>query len=86
MRCDAMQCDVKWCDIYCLKLYIYTTFVFQYYVTFGGEKYVDLGLGNNRVKCRVHKDFRLSLHFMSYTQVPVKENNKSARNSAATQV
>ncbi|XP_078382607.1 E3 ubiquitin-protein ligase rnf213-alpha-like isoform X3 [Oculina patagonica] len=31
----------------------------QYYVTFGGEKYVDLGLGNHRVKCRVHKDFRL---------------------------
>ncbi|XP_022797655.1 E3 ubiquitin-protein ligase rnf213-alpha-like isoform X3 [Stylophora pistillata] len=31
----------------------------QYYVTFGGEKYVDLGLGNNRVKCRVHKNFRL---------------------------
>lgn len=31
----------------------------QYYVSFGGEKYVDLGLGNNRVKCRVHKDFRL---------------------------
>ncbi|CAH3163087.1 unnamed protein product, partial [Porites evermanni] len=31
----------------------------QYYVTFGGEKYVDLGLGNHRVKCRVHEDFRL---------------------------
>lgn len=31
----------------------------QYYVSFGGEKYVDLGLGNNRVKCRVHKYFRL---------------------------
>ncbi|KAJ7339358.1 hypothetical protein OS493_005752 [Desmophyllum pertusum] len=31
----------------------------QYYVSFGGEKYVDLGLGNHRVKCRVHKEFRL---------------------------
>ena len=30
----------------------------QYYVSFGGEKYVDLGLGNHRVKCRVHEDFR----------------------------
>ena len=34
------------------------TLSLQYYVFFGGEKYVDLGLGNNRVKCRVHKDFR----------------------------
>ncbi|KAK3585587.1 hypothetical protein CHS0354_036774 [Potamilus streckersoni] len=31
----------------------------QYYVYFGGERYVDLGLGTHRVKCRVHKDFRL---------------------------
>ena len=30
----------------------------QYYVSFGGENYVDLGLGNHRVKCRVHKGFR----------------------------
>ncbi|KAL3881511.1 hypothetical protein ACJMK2_027943, partial [Sinanodonta woodiana] len=31
----------------------------QYYVNFGGERYVDLGLGTHRVKCRVHKKFRL---------------------------
>ena len=31
----------------------------QYYVEFGGERYVDLGLGTHRVKCRVHKKFRL---------------------------
>ncbi|XP_060085808.1 E3 ubiquitin-protein ligase RNF213-like [Ylistrum balloti] len=31
----------------------------QYYVEFGGERYVDLGLGTHRVKCRVHKDFKL---------------------------
>ncbi|KAK3096790.1 hypothetical protein FSP39_003301 [Pinctada imbricata] len=31
----------------------------QYYVYFGGERYVDLGLGTHRVKCRVHKEFRL---------------------------
>ena len=49
-----------------VRLFIFINFVFhltstlslQYYVSFGGEKYVDLGLGNNRVKCRVHKDFR----------------------------
>ncbi|KAF6091974.1 hypothetical protein HJG60_000149 [Phyllostomus discolor] len=31
----------------------------QYYVHLGGQKYVDLGLGTHRVKCRVHPDFRL---------------------------
>ncbi|XP_052087598.1 E3 ubiquitin-protein ligase rnf213-alpha-like isoform X5 [Mytilus californianus] len=31
----------------------------QYYVEFGGERYVDLGLGSHRVKCRVHRKFRL---------------------------
>ncbi|XP_072028229.1 E3 ubiquitin-protein ligase rnf213-alpha-like [Amphiura filiformis] len=30
----------------------------QYYVMFGGQRYVDLGLGTHRVKCRVHNDFR----------------------------
>ncbi|XP_074870414.1 E3 ubiquitin-protein ligase RNF213 isoform X2 [Carettochelys insculpta] len=31
----------------------------QYYVYLGGQKYVDLGLGTHRVKCRVHPRFRL---------------------------
>ncbi|XP_041073204.1 E3 ubiquitin-protein ligase rnf213-alpha-like [Carcharodon carcharias] len=31
----------------------------QYYVYLGGQKYVDLGLGTHRVKCRVHPEFRL---------------------------
>eukprot|EP00058_Branchiostoma_floridae_P013669 XP_002599157.1 hypothetical protein BRAFLDRAFT_68766 [Branchiostoma floridae] len=31
----------------------------QYYVYFGGQRYVDLGLGTHRVKCRVHQNFRL---------------------------
>ncbi|XP_052224866.1 E3 ubiquitin-protein ligase rnf213-alpha-like [Dreissena polymorpha] len=31
----------------------------QYYVRFGGQRYVDLGLGTHRVKCLVHKKFRL---------------------------
>lgn len=33
-------------------------FYFQYYVEFGGERYVDLGLGSHRVKCKVNKKFR----------------------------
>ena len=28
---------------------------------FGGQKFVDLGLGSHRVKCRVHDDFRFVL-------------------------
>ena len=31
----------------------------QYYYEFGGQKFVDLGLGTHRVKCRVHESFRL---------------------------
>jgi hypothetical protein len=31
----------------------------QYYHTFAGQKYVDLGLGTHRVKCSVHDSFRL---------------------------
>ncbi|NWZ10455.1 RN213 ligase, partial [Agelaius phoeniceus] len=31
----------------------------QYYVYLAGQKYVDLGLGTHRVKCRVHPEFRL---------------------------
>ncbi len=31
----------------------------QNYSTYGGKRYVDLGLGTHRVKCRVHEDFRL---------------------------
>lgn len=32
--------------------------VLQYYAMLGGERYVDLGLGTHRVKCRVHLQFR----------------------------
>ena len=31
----------------------------QYYVYYGGRTFVDLGLGNNRVKCSVSENFRL---------------------------
>jgi hypothetical protein len=30
----------------------------QYYVYMGGQRYVDLGLGTHRVKCRVDERFR----------------------------
>lgn len=30
----------------------------QYYVKFGDQRFVDLGLGTQRVKCRVHLNFR----------------------------
>eukprot|EP00118_Oscarella_pearsei_P024117 m.299141 g.299141 ORF g.299141 m.299141 type:complete len:999 (+) comp40786_c0_seq43:168-3164(+) len=33
----------------------------QYYVYHGGQRFVDLGLGSHRVKCQVHKKFRLIL-------------------------
>eukprot|EP00092_Neocalanus_flemingeri_P023314 GFUD01025278.1.p1 GENE.GFUD01025278.1~~GFUD01025278.1.p1 ORF type:complete len:2291 (+),score=510.26 GFUD01025278.1:413-6874(+) len=33
----------------------------QQYSYMGGSRYVDLGLGTHRVKCRVHPDFRLVL-------------------------
>ena len=33
----------------------------QNYVMLGGKRYVDLGLGTHRVKCRVHEDFKLIL-------------------------
>ena len=30
----------------------------QYYVMLGDDKFVDLGLGTHRVKCRVHPHFK----------------------------
>lgn len=51
----------------------------QYYVTLGGQKYVDLGLGTHRVKCRVHKDFRLIVieeKDIVYKQFPIPLINR----------
>ncbi|XP_042525946.1 E3 ubiquitin-protein ligase RNF213 [Dipodomys spectabilis] len=51
----------------------------QYYVYLGGQKYVDLGLGTHRVKCRVHADFRLIVieeKDVVYTQFPVPLINR----------
>ncbi|KAF7667968.1 hypothetical protein LDENG_00038400 [Lucifuga dentata] len=51
----------------------------QYYVYLGGQKYVDLGLGTHRVKCRVHKDFRLIVieeKEVVYKQFPIPLINR----------
>ncbi|XP_052242488.1 E3 ubiquitin-protein ligase rnf213-alpha-like, partial [Dreissena polymorpha] len=51
----------------------------QYYVYFGGNRYVDLGLGTHRVKCPVHKNFRLivvALKQTVYTQFPIPLINR----------
>ncbi|MED6241326.1 hypothetical protein ATANTOWER_009228, partial [Ataeniobius toweri] len=51
----------------------------QYYVTLGGQKYVDLGLGTHRVKCRVHPNFRLIVieeKQVVYEQFPIPLINR----------
>lgn len=51
----------------------------QYYVCLGGQKYVDLGLGTHRVKCRVHNDFRLIVieeREVVYKQFPIPLINR----------
>ncbi|XP_045155456.1 E3 ubiquitin-protein ligase RNF213-like [Echinops telfairi] len=51
----------------------------QYYVYLGGQKYVDLGLGTHRVKCRVHPDFRLIVieeKDVVYRQFPIPLINR----------
>ncbi|KAK2835329.1 hypothetical protein Q5P01_015813 [Channa striata] len=51
----------------------------QYYVTLGGQKYVDLGLGTHRVKCRVHENFRLIVieeKEVVYEQFPIPLINR----------
>ncbi|XP_055448252.1 E3 ubiquitin-protein ligase RNF213 isoform X2 [Psammomys obesus] len=51
----------------------------QYYVYLGGQKYVDLGLGTHRVKCRVHANFRLIVieeKDVVYQQFPVPLINR----------
>ncbi|XP_010616884.1 E3 ubiquitin-protein ligase RNF213 isoform X1 [Fukomys damarensis] len=51
----------------------------QYYVYLGGQKYVDLGLGTHRVKCRVHPTFRLIVieeKDVVYQQFPVPLINR----------
>ncbi|WAR16700.1 R213A-like protein, partial [Mya arenaria] len=51
----------------------------QYYVYFGGQRFVDLGLGTHRVKCQVHPLFRLIVvaeKNMVYTRFPIPLINR----------
>lgn len=51
----------------------------QYYVTLGGQKYVDLGLGTHRVKCRVHENFKVIVieeKEVVYEQFPIPLINR----------
>ncbi|CAL8264028.1 unnamed protein product [Arctogadus glacialis] len=51
----------------------------QYYVYLSQQQYVDLGLGSHRVKCRVHKSFRLIVvedQKKVYEQFPVPLINR----------
>ncbi|XP_025754625.1 E3 ubiquitin-protein ligase rnf213-alpha isoform X3 [Oreochromis niloticus] len=51
----------------------------QYYVTLGGQNYVDLGLGTHRVKCRVHQNFKLIVieeKEVVYEQFPIPLINR----------
>ncbi|XP_026523023.1 E3 ubiquitin-protein ligase RNF213 [Notechis scutatus] len=51
----------------------------QYYVQLAGQKYVDLGLGTHRVKCRVHPKFRLIVieeKKVVYKQFPIPLINR----------
>ena len=48
---------LKWKRLENIKSYLGMLY-FQYYVYFGGQKYVDLGLGTHRVKCRVDDGFK----------------------------
>ncbi|KAJ7339384.1 hypothetical protein OS493_005779 [Desmophyllum pertusum] len=59
----------------------------QYYVYFGGQKYVDLGLGTHRVKCRVHDDFKLIViaeKDMVYNTFPIPLINRLEKHYLVT--
>ena len=58
----------------------------QYYVYHGGQRFVDLGLGNHRVKCQVHKDFRLILvaeRDVVYKEFPIPLINRMEKHFLA---
>ncbi|XP_077976279.1 E3 ubiquitin-protein ligase rnf213-alpha-like isoform X2 [Styela clava] len=51
----------------------------QHYVTFGGQRYVDLGLGGHRVKCRIADNFRLIVveqNKVVYSKYPIPLINR----------
>ncbi|KAK2555497.1 E3 ubiquitin-protein ligase rnf213-alpha [Acropora cervicornis] len=59
----------------------------QYYVYFGGQKYVDLGLGSHRVKCRVADKFRLIViaeRDVVYSKFPIPLINRLEKHYLVT--
>ena len=38
--------------------YLFFLLSLQYYMTYGENRYVDLGLQSHRVRCRVHRNFK----------------------------
>ncbi|ELU02735.1 hypothetical protein CAPTEDRAFT_201549 [Capitella teleta] len=61
--------------------------VLQYYVYLGGERFVDLGLGNQRVKCKVHENFRMMVvaeKDMVYKRFPIPLINRLEKHILAT--
>ncbi|XP_078381354.1 E3 ubiquitin-protein ligase rnf213-alpha-like isoform X3 [Oculina patagonica] len=59
----------------------------QYYVYFGGQKFVDLGLGSHRVKCRVHDEFRLIViaeRDVVYSKFPIPLINRLEKHYLVT--
>ncbi|ELT95387.1 hypothetical protein CAPTEDRAFT_208661 [Capitella teleta] len=59
----------------------------QYYVYLGGERFVDLGLGNQRVKCKVHEKFRLLVvaeKNMVYKRFPIPLINRLEKHFLST--
>ncbi|XP_068694646.1 E3 ubiquitin-protein ligase rnf213-alpha-like isoform X2 [Montipora foliosa] len=59
----------------------------QYYMYFGGQKYVDLGLGSHRVKCRVDDKFRLIVvaeRDVVYSKFPIPLINRLEKHYLVT--
>ena len=59
----------------------------QHYVTFAGQRYVDLGLGGHIVKCRVAKNFRLIViedRNVVYNEFPIPLINRLEKHTFTT--
>ena len=60
----------------------------QYYTTYGENRYVDLGLQSHRVRCRVHRDFKLILiaeKLKVYEQFPIPLINRMEKHFVYTE-
>ena len=67
--------------------YEFMRLLFQYYVYLGDQKYVDLGLGSHRVKCRVNDKFRLIViaeRDVVYSKFPIPLINRLEKHYLVT--